>query len=311
MKKIISIAAVFLMGILFLCGCEAEEGYPKPTERFFVNDFADVIDATDEDAIFNSAAALEKATTAQVVTVTVESLDGMEPYEYALELGREWGVGQEETNNGVVILLSTGDREIYIAVGYGLEGALPDSKTGRIIDVYGIEYLKNDDFSKGLTAIADAVVNEVYIEYGLEPESGYVAIDKIPENSYGEEASVGEVAGSWVAMMVLIILFFLIFGRRRRGFIWFGGPFGGVFAQRHALGLGIADGFVVNIGEVAHVFGAQPAQLHYAAEDILHHESAEVADVGRGIHSGTATVEAQLLAVFCLHGLHCPRLCIV
>ena len=75
-----------------------------------------------------------------MVTVTVKSLNGEEPADYALNLGRQWGVGQKDNDNGVVILLSTAERQIYIAVGGGLEGALPDSKTGRIIDDYGLSY---------------------------------------------------------------------------------------------------------------------------------------------------------------------------
>lgn len=222
-KRIFSIAAVLCLVLAVLCGCDGEEGYPKATERFFVNDFADVLTSGDEDTMYNMAVSLNNSTTAQVVVVTVESLDGEEPYQYALELGKEWGVGTEENNNGIVILLSEGDREIYIAVGYGLEGALPDSKTGRIIDVYGLEYLRRDEFSKGITAIQNAIVNEVYIEYGMEPQDGYVDIDHISNNTVtGEEAT--EVAVSWVAMLIIVVVVMILSRRGNRGFIWFGGP---------------------------------------------------------------------------------------
>ena len=105
-KRILKFAAVLVLVVIALCGCEAASGYPKATERFFVNDFADVLETADEDTMYNMAVSLNNSTTAQVVVVTVESLDGKEPYEYALELGREWGVGTEENNNGIVILLS-------------------------------------------------------------------------------------------------------------------------------------------------------------------------------------------------------------
>lgn len=228
MKRVLKIAAVLLLAAVCLCGCGEESGFPTPTDSFYVNDFADVITPEAESEMLSRAAALEQKTTAQVVTVTVEDLDGEEPADYALQIGREWGVGQEEADNGIVILLSENDREIYIAVGYGLEGALPDSKTGRIIDRYGLEYLQQDDFSQGLLGISKAVINEVYIEYGLEPETDYTPIDQIADIEV-LEGQAGKVAVSWTAMIVLIILFFLIFGRRRRGFFWFGGPgsFGG------------------------------------------------------------------------------------
>ena len=222
MKKIVSILIVLLVA-LSLCGCDLTEGYPTPTDRFFVNDFADIISDEDENEIYNDAANLYNKTTAQVVVITVDDLNGEEIADYALNIGREWGVGSEEENNGVVILLSRDDREIYIAVGYGLEGALPDSKTGRIIDRYGISYFSEDEFSKGLVSVSDAIINEVYIEYGLSAEEGYIPINQLPDEA--EEDGEG-VLISWGIMMLVIIVYLIVF--RGRGFIWFGGPpFGG------------------------------------------------------------------------------------
>lgn len=219
MKRIISIFAVLLL-IFSLCGCEQEEKYPEATSQFFVNDFANVIDDNAEKEFVSKAAALDKATTAQVVIVTVEDLGGDEPYEYATELGRKWGVGSEESDNGVVVLLSRDDREIFIAVGYGLEGALPDSKTGRIIDVYGLNYFRNDDFSTGLMAIGAALLDEVYIEYGLSPSEGYVNIENV---TVEDEVESGEVVISWVILLAVLVA--LSFFTRRRGgaFLFFGG----------------------------------------------------------------------------------------
>lgn len=227
MKKLINIITAALAVCIFILPLSAANKYPKPTSQFFINDFAEVIEQSAEDEIYSKGAALQEKTTAQVVVVTVDTLDGEEPADYALELGREWGVGQKEEDNGVVILLAKTERQIYIAVGYGLEGALPDSKTGRIIDIYGLDYLKNNDFSNGLLEIFKAVVNEVYIEYGEEPEEGYTAIEDTNEETLEEYGA--RVLVSWVIMIAVVILFILIFGRRRRGFFWFGGPggFGG------------------------------------------------------------------------------------
>ncbi|MBE6749537.1 MAG: TPM domain-containing protein [Ruminococcaceae bacterium] len=225
MKRIISIAAVIAL-ILCLCGCTEEEKFLAHTEAFYVNDFADVINDSDENEILSRAVALNDATTAQVVVVTVEDLNGYTPADLALEIGREWGVGDKEKDNGIVILLSSGDREIFVSVGYGLEGALPDSKTGRIIDVYGLEYLRNDDFSKGLLEISKAVINETYLEYGLTPEVGYVPIDSIGESTELTENG-GSVAIAWVILIVLIILFNLFPKKFFPFFFFFGGPRGG------------------------------------------------------------------------------------
>lgn len=239
MKKLFNIIAAALAVCIFILPVSAAAKYPSPTKRFFVNDFADVIDSSAEDEIYSKGAALQEKTTAQVVVVTVNTLDGEEPADYALGLGREWGVGQKNKDNGVVILLSKTERQIYIAVGYGLEGALPDSKTGRIIELYGLDYLKEDDFSKGLLEIFKSIVNEVYIEYGEEPEEGYTEIEDMGEESLEEYGA--KVASSWVIMLAVVILFVLIFGRRRRGFFWFGGP--GGFGGFGGHGGGFGGGF--------------------------------------------------------------------
>lgn len=225
MKRILFIAVMVLM-FFCLAGCGGEEAL-KPTENFYVNDFADVISAEDESEILSKAVALNQKTTAQVVVVTVESLDGKDAWEYALELGREWGVGDKEKDNGAVILLSESDRKIEIAIGYGLEGAIPDSKAGRIIDVYGLEYLKQNNFSKGITAITDAVINEVYIEYGITPEE-YTPIDKIKTEKSEEDSGWGIIY-----LIIMIVLFAVIFSvpARRGRFVWYGG-FGGGFNSR-------------------------------------------------------------------------------
>ena len=209
------------------CSLADKKQLPTPTEKFFVNDFAAILDENDAEKMYANGVALQEATTAQVVVVTVDSLNDKIIADYALELGREWGVGDKEKNNGVVILLSEGDREIYIAVGYGLEGALPDSKTGRIIDTYGIPYFSNDNFSTGLASVYNAVVNEIYIEYGMQPIENYVPIDLLPQTEE-IQVSAGKVLLSWLALIVIIALYMFIFGRRG-GLFLFGTPrvFGG------------------------------------------------------------------------------------
>lgn len=223
MKRILSIAvAAVLLVLTGICAAAAKK-YPEPTDRFFINDYAGVIDSSAEDEIYSRAAALYEKTGAQAVVAAVKNLGGEEPAEYALGLGRQWGVGDKKKNNGVVILFALEERQIYIAVGYGLEGALPDIKADRIIETYGLEYLKADNFSEGILQITKAVINEIYIEYGEEPEEGYTPIDDSEEDGYSKKVAV-----SWAMLIAVVLLYLMIFGRRRR-FFWFGGPggFGG------------------------------------------------------------------------------------
>lgn len=227
MKRILSIAAILCLILGCLCGCgEEESGYPKATKEFYVNDFANVISESDEEKILARGAELANKTTAQVVVITIEDLNGQEAYDYAADIGNEWGVGDKEKDNGVVILLSVGDKEIRISTGEGIGNVITPAKAGRIIDTYGLEKLSNDDFSGGTTAIFDAVVNEIYIANGLEVPDGYTPIDKIES----QETSPTKVLVSWIVLIVIVIVISFFIGRRgggggHGGFFFFGPTF--------------------------------------------------------------------------------------
>ena len=139
----------------------------KPTSEFYVNDYANVLSKETKEYIINTNIDLNNKTKAQVVVVTVESLEGKTIEEYATELFRSFGIGDKNLNNGVLLLCSTGDRMFRIEVGYGLEGALPDGKTGRIQDTYIIPYLKNNDYDQGIKNGFSSVLEEVSKEYEI------------------------------------------------------------------------------------------------------------------------------------------------
>lgn len=246
MKKFLRFFAVICSAslLLVLCGCSEEVNIPSPTDRFYINDYAGVIDSKDADEIFSAGAELDrvsgatlgKETGAQVVAVTVGTTEGEEISDYALRLGREWGVGDKEDNNGVVILLATEDREVYIAVGYGLEGALPDSKTGRIIDNYGIDYFAENEFSKGMLNLYNAIVREVYAEYDIEVPSSVL----VPEN-YKNDVDLEDVGISW-GIIILIVALCIIY-LRLHGFFIYGPSFGFSSFSGSGWGRGSGGGF--------------------------------------------------------------------
>ncbi|MGI6270623.1 MAG: TPM domain-containing protein [Candidatus Howiella sp.] len=223
MKKIYAVfVAAYLFFLLLTMPASAAVSYPQPTDNFFVNDFANVVDPSAEAAMQTQGEKLYYACKAQVVVVTVESLQGSDIESYSIGLAREWGIGDQDKDNGVLLLLSVQDRKVRVEVGYGLEGALPDSKTGRILDTYGTDSFSANDFSTGLQAVYDSLVNEVYIEYGLEPDADYEPVE--------DEDSAGVFT---VVFVIVVILLILIFGRNRRGprFVgptfWGGPPRGG------------------------------------------------------------------------------------
>ncbi|EAX46845.1 protein of unknown function DUF477 [Thermosinus carboxydivorans Nor1] len=141
---------------------------PAPTSSIYIQDYAGVVSAETKARINSLGSQLAAKTKAQVVVVTVKSLQGASIEDYALEILRRWGVGDKTLNNGVVVLVAIGDRQSRIEVGYGLEGALPDAKTGRIQDEYMIPYFQRGDYDKGILNGYLALVGEVAKEYNLE-----------------------------------------------------------------------------------------------------------------------------------------------
>lgn len=221
MKKIYTVFAALAVFLVLFSNVAIAADLPKPTKNFFVNDFANVISNADEEKMQQQGEALFKECGAQVVIVTVKSLNGEDLESYSLNLARSWRIGSDKNDDGILLLLAVDERKVRIEVGYGLEGALPDSKTGRILDTYGVDRFKKNDFSTGLAAVYDSLVNEVYIEKGLDPADGYT-----PVEDYSLTTKEKVIAYGIIALIVLAFIF-TNRGKRKRGFVYYGGGFGG------------------------------------------------------------------------------------
>ncbi|MBQ9977469.1 MAG: TPM domain-containing protein [Clostridia bacterium] len=234
MKRIISIIIAACLFIAFSVTGFAQAPYPEPTDNFFVNDFADILSSEQEAQLQSMGVNLYNASKAQVVVVTVDSLDGKDIDSYALGLARSWGIGDKDKDNGVLLLLSVTDREVKIEVGYGLEGALPDSKTGRILDTYGMDYFRVDAFGQGIYNVYNSLVNEVYIEYGMSPDEDYIPV---------EEDSLSFSSIAYVVFLIVVLV--VVLPRMRFGFpfIFFGGPRGPRGFGGGGFGSGSGGGF--------------------------------------------------------------------
>lgn len=138
---------------------------PAPTQSMYVQDLAGVLDSETKSKINSLGSKLAAKTKAQIVVLTVKSLEGAPLEEYALRVLRNWGIGDKELNNGVLMLVAVGDRQSRIEVGYGLEGALNDAKTGAIQDNYMIPYFSAGDYNKGIWNGYQALVSITAAEY--------------------------------------------------------------------------------------------------------------------------------------------------
>ena len=231
-----AIVCGILLAAMLCLPAVAKPSVPQATTRFFVNDFADVLTPQDEQTIYEAGVRLQTATKAQVVLVTVEDLGGAGLEDYGITLARQWGIGDKELDNGILLLFTVDGPHSRIEVGNGLEGALPDSKAGRILDTYLVPwYGDTAAWSEKLTDTYKALVNVTYGEYGLTEEQ-YPLPEELPEDE--------ELTGS-ESIMILIFVGLMIFSVLRRSSRGGGGGFIPIFLHSGGFrgGGGFGGGF--------------------------------------------------------------------
>jgi len=220
---------VFILSMLFPQNVLAEPIPSKPSTNIYVFDYADLIDSQDEQEMRKIAKSIDDKTKAQIVVVTVNDLSQMEIEEYSLNLFRNWGIGDREKNNGVLILVNKESLianrrgRIRIEVGYGLEGAITDGKAGAILDNYALPAFEEGEYSKGIKDTFMAVSAEVAKEYDLDLENNELSVLE----DYSDEDYSALLIGLIIAIFVIICIIILLnmIGRGRSRHYW-GGPFG-------------------------------------------------------------------------------------
>jgi uncharacterized protein len=159
MKK--TILALFLT--LLYAGGFAQDYPAKPNT--LVNDYTGTLSEVQKQQLEHKLVAFDDSTSTQISIAIIKSVGQYDINEYALGLGRSWGVGGAKKNNGVIIVVSLGDRKISMQTGYGLEGALPDIITKRIIENEIKPYFKEGDYYGGLDAGTTAIIKYTKGEY--------------------------------------------------------------------------------------------------------------------------------------------------
>jgi uncharacterized protein len=111
----------------------AQEGIPAKPNGFILDE-AGLLNPEEENALEQKMRGYADSTSTQFAIVLVNSTNGRDPYDYAIDIGKTWGVGQKGKNNGVVILAAMQDRKLRIVTGRGIEDVLPDAICKRIIN---------------------------------------------------------------------------------------------------------------------------------------------------------------------------------
>ncbi|MBO4722080.1 MAG: TPM domain-containing protein [Muribaculaceae bacterium] len=144
----------------------------KPTEKKLLWDLAGVIDPATAQEIEDSLETFSRTTSNQILVMTVTSIGGADISEYATQLGRDWGVGHEGDNNGVVILIKVKTESeggnVFIATGYGVEAVLPDVLCKRIIEKEMVPHFKEDDYAGGIKDALAVIMPAMKGEFNKE-----------------------------------------------------------------------------------------------------------------------------------------------
>ena len=201
------VSILLILGVFLGQTAIAEINIPsKPTESIYVQDYANVLSVDSRVTINKISTKLNHLTKAQIVVVTIDSLEGAALEDYSLAVLKGWGIGDSSLNNGVLLLISIQDRKSRIEVGYGLEGTLNDAKTGKIQDEYLIPFLKEGRYDEGLLTTYKVLATTVAQEYkvDLDIEAITVPIDASATTSSSEDLD------DWWIWLLAIIVFFII-----------------------------------------------------------------------------------------------------
>lgn len=217
--------------LLLIAGVAQAQTFPALTGR--VVDAANIIPDDQEAALTAKLDTLEKESSRQLVVATVPSLEGYDIADYGYRLGRTWGIGQKDQNNGAILLVAPNDRKVRIEVGYGLEPILTDAFSSVIINTQIIPAFKAGDFPAGINDGTDAIIAQLK----LPPEEAAKYAAQLASQS--ANANKGDSISSALFWLFIFLFFILplfrsIFGRgrgRRHGhgpvIIWGGGSGGG------------------------------------------------------------------------------------
>ena len=157
-KKLLTLFLIFNFAF-----ADISDSFPQLTGR--VVDNAKLLNQSQKEAITTILKAEEEKTSNQIVIVTLNSLEGYDIADYSYQLGRHWKIGQEDKNNGVLLVISLNDRKLRIEVGYGLEGALTDKISHEIIEYTLKPKFRQSQYYEGIQKAIDQIILAIKGEY--------------------------------------------------------------------------------------------------------------------------------------------------
>jgi len=220
MKKLS--ASVLLLALCATISVVRGAEIPYLTGR--VNDNAQILSESAKELLSEKLKAHEDRTTNQVVVLTIPSLQGESIEDYSNRVFNEWKLGQQDRDNGILIVVVPDERRMRIEVGYGLEGTMTDLMAGRIIREIMTPRFREGDYDGGITEGALAVISVLEGQELAEAAetgegsdssslSGFSDLE-MPDMPWGARILMG-------AFIFGIIGLFTVIGIMTPGFGWF------------------------------------------------------------------------------------------
>jgi uncharacterized protein len=202
----------------------AAQDFPALTGR--VVDGAGLLSPDAAAQLVRRSEEVEATSGRQLVVATVPDLQGYPIEDYGYRLGRHWGIGQAEANNGVILLVAPRERRVRIEVGYGLEPILTDAMSATIIEDTILPAFRAGDMAGGIVAGANAIADQL----AAPPEA---AEQRVLEASRAQAARRGGGGGNslfpilfWLVVLAFILLPMLRSGLGGRRYRSRAGPWG-------------------------------------------------------------------------------------
>lgn len=202
MNKIIRLLPILLLLMITFPAAKAQIP-PRPNPPRLVNDLAGLLSETERAQLEQRLVAYSDSTSTQIAVVIMPDLYGYDPDDLAQRIGQEWGVGQKDKDNGIVVLVKpkTGNERGYAAIstGYGVEDVVTDAVTRRIVDNAMIPQFRENRYYEGIVAGVDIVSDLLLGKYKAE--------------DYGK-ADNKKGGGVFVILLILFIILVAIFGKK-------------------------------------------------------------------------------------------------
>ena len=178
-KRIVSRLARFLLLLAFLLSLSGGAlSLEVPSPEGYVNDHANLLSQTEKARLDSLLRRFEAETTNQVVLLVLPSLEGDSLEDFSMRVAEAWKPGQKGRDNGVIFLVAVNDRKARIEVGYGLEGALTDAQSGRILRNLVFPAFREGDYAGGIQAGLVGILQSIQGEFTSRPAGGMVPTRK-------------------------------------------------------------------------------------------------------------------------------------